>query len=161
MANNCSLIAYNKNREEHAMESWQLTSYPELDMVIRLAIAAFIGGIIGYERAKAGKAAGLRTNLLVCVGAALFTVVSIYGFGENGDPSRVAAGVVVGIGFLGAGTIIRQEKGVAGLTTAATIWAVAAIGLAVGAGLYVVAGVAAVIVPVALRFLPHHHPMSD
>jgi putative Mg2+ transporter-C (MgtC) family protein len=161
MANNCSLIAYNANREEHEMESWQLTNYPELDMVIRLVIAAFIGGVIGYERAKAGKAAGLRTNLLVCVGAALFTVISIYGFGENGDPSRVAAGVVVGIGFLGAGTILRQEKTVAGLTTAATIWSVAAIGLAVGAGLYVVAGVAAVLVPVALRFLPHHHPMSD
>ena len=143
------------------MESWQLTSYPEADMVIRLVIAAFIGGVIGYERAKAGKAAGLRTNLLVCLGAALFTVISIYGFAENGDPARVAAGVVVGIGFLGAGTILRQEKGVAGLTTAATIWAVAAIGLAVGAGLYVVAGVAAVIVPIALRLLPHHHPMSD
>lgn len=143
------------------MESWQLTSYPELDMVIRIVIAAFIGGVIGYERAKAGKPAGIRTHLLVCMGAALFTVISIWGFGEGGDPSRVAAGVVVGIGFLGAGTILRQEKGVAGLTTAATIWAVAAIGIAMGAGLYVVGAVAAGIVPIALRFLPHHHPLSD
>lgn len=143
------------------MESWQLTSYPELDMVIRIAIAAFIGGVIGYERARAQKPAGIRTHLLVCMGAALFTVISIWGFGEGGDPSRVAAGVVVGIGFLGAGTILRQEKGVAGLTTAATIWAVAAIGVAIGAGLYAVGAVAAVIVPIALRLLPHHHPSTD
>jgi putative Mg2+ transporter-C (MgtC) family protein len=143
------------------MESWQLTSYPELDMVIRLVIAAFLGAVIGYERARAKKPAGIRTHLLVCMGAALFTVISIYGFGENGDPSRVAAGVVVGIGFLGAGTILRQEKGVAGLTTAATIWAVAAIGVAMGAGLYVVGAVAAGLVPLALRFLPHHHPDTD
>ena len=143
------------------MESWQLTSYPELDMVIRLVIAAFLGAVIGYERARAKKPAGIRSHLLVCMGAALFTVISIYGFGENGDPSRVAAGVVVGIGFLGAGTILRQEKGVAGLTTAATIWAVAAIGVAMGAGLYVVGAVAAGLVPLALRFLPHHHPDTD
>jgi putative Mg2+ transporter-C (MgtC) family protein len=130
-------------------------------MVIRLVIAAFLGAVIGYERARAKKPAGIRTHLLVCMGAALFTVISIYGFGENGDPSRVAAGVVVGIGFLGAGTILRQEKGVAGLTTAATIWAVAAIGVAMGAGLYVVGAVAAGLVPLALRFLPHHHPDTD
>ena len=143
------------------MESWQLTSYPELDMVIRLVIAAFLGGVIGYERAHALKPAGIRTHLLVCVGAALFTIVSIYGFGENSDPSRVAAGVVVGIGFLGAGTILRQEKAVVGLTTAATVWAVAGIGLAIGTGLYVVGAVSAVIALIALRFLPHHHPYGD
>jgi putative Mg2+ transporter-C (MgtC) family protein len=143
------------------MESWQLVSNIQWEMVIRLVIAAFLGAVIGYERARAKKPAGIRTHLLVCMGAALFTVISIYGFGENGDPSRVAAGVVVGIGFLGAGTILRQEKGVAGLTTAATIWAVAAIGVAMGAGLYVVGAVAAGIVPLALRFLPHHHPDTD
>lgn len=143
------------------MESWQLVSNTELEMVIRLVIAAFLGGVIGYERAKAGKPAGLRTHLLVSLGAALFTVISVFAFGEGSDPSRVAAAVVVGIGFIGAGTILRQEKAVVGLTTAATIWAVAAIGIAIGAGLYVVGAVAAGIVPIALRFLPHHHPLSD
>jgi len=143
------------------MESWQLVSNAELEMVIRILIAAFLGAVIGYERARAKKPAGIRTHLMVCMGAALFTVISIWGFSENGDPSRVAAGVVVGVGFLGAGTILRQERGVAGLTTAATIWAVAAIGVAMGAGLYVVGAVTAAIVPLALRFLPHHHPDTD
>jgi putative Mg2+ transporter-C (MgtC) family protein len=143
------------------MESWELVSNAELEMVIRLVVAAFLGAVIGYERAHAKKPAGIRTHLLVCMGAALFTVISIYAFGGPADPSRVAAGVVVGIGFLGAGTILRQERGVAGLTTAATVWAVAAIGVAIGAGLYVVAAVAAVIIPIALRFLPHHHPDTD
>ena len=84
----------------------------------------------------------------------MFTVISIWGFAGNADPSRIAAGVVVGVGFLGAGTILRQERGVAGLTTAATIWAVAAVGVAIGAGLYVVGAVAAAFVPLALHFLP-------
>lgn len=133
------------------MEPWQLTPWDELDLVLRLLIAALMGGIIGYERERAEKPAGFRTHLLVCVGAALFTVVSVYGFSGLADPSRVAAGVVVGIGFLGAGTILRGEKGVVGLTTAATVWAVAAIGLTVGAGLYLAAVVTAVIVLIALR----------
>jgi len=135
------------------MEPWQLTPWVEIDMVLRLLIAAVIGGLIGYERWRAEKPAGLRTHLLVCTGAALFTIVSIYGFGDLSDPSRVAAGIVVGIGFLGAGTILRGEGIVVGLTTAATIWAVAAIGLAVGTGLYLVAVVTAVILFIALRFL--------
>jgi putative Mg2+ transporter-C (MgtC) family protein len=143
------------------MESWHIFSNPEQEMIIRLVIAAFLGAVIGYERAQAKKPAGIRTHLLVCMGAALFTVISIWGFAGNADPSRIAAGVVVGVGFLGAGTILRQERGVAGLTTAATIWAVAAVGVAIGAGLYAVGAVAAVIVPLALRFLPHHHPDTD
>ena len=143
------------------MGSWHIFSNPEQEMVIRIVIAAFLGAIIGYERARAKKPAGIRTHLLVCMGAALFTVISIWGFVGNADPSRIAAGVVVGVGFLGAGTILRQERGVAGLTTAATIWAVAAVGVAMGAGLYVVGAVAAVMVPLALRFLPHHHPDTD
>ena len=133
------------------MEPWQLTPWDELDLVLRLLIAALMGGIIGFERERAEKPAGFRTHLLVCVGAALFTAASIYGFSGLVDPSRVAAGVVVGIGFLGAGTILRGERGVIGLTTAATIWAVAAIGLAVGTGLYLAAIVTAVIVLIALR----------
>ena len=143
------------------MESWQIVSNNQWEMVIRLVIAAFLGAVIGYERARAKKPAGIRTHLMVCMGAALFTVISIWGFAGNADPSRIAAGVVVGVGFLGAGTILRQERGVAGLTTAATIWAVAAIGVAIGTGLYVVGAVAAGIVPLALRFLPHHHPDTD
>ena len=143
------------------MESWHIFANANQEMVIRIVIAAFVGGIIGYERARAKKAAGIRTHLLVCMGAALFTAISIWGFSGSADPSRLAAGVVVGVGFLGAGTILRQERGVAGLTTAAGIWAVAAIGVAIGAGLYVVGAVAAAIVPLALRFLPHHHPDTD
>ena len=127
----------------------------ELEMSLRLLLAAALGAIIGYQRERAGKPAGLRTHVLICVGAALFTVASIYGFGAAGDPARVAAGIVAGIGFLGAGAIIRGGEGiVAGLTTAATIWAVAGIGLAAGAGLYVVSALTTVIVLIIL-FLPH------
>jgi len=129
----------------------------ELQMVLRLLLAAGLGAAIGYQREKAGKPAGLRTHILICIGAALFTVASFYGFGPTADVSRVAAGVVVGVGFIGAGAIIRRDEGgiVAGLTTAATIWAVAAIGLAAGAGLYLVAGVTTAIA-LGVLFLPHH-----
>ena len=129
----------------------------ELQMVIRLLAAAGLGAAIGYQREKAGKPAGLRTHVLIAVGAALFTVASVYGFGPAGDMSRVAAGVVAGIGFIGAGAIIHRGAGdiVGGLTTAATIWAVAAIGLAAGAGLYLVAGVTTGVTLVVL-FLPRH-----
>jgi putative Mg2+ transporter-C (MgtC) family protein len=127
-----------------------------LDMVIRLLIAAFLGGAMGYEREQADKPAGLRTNILVCVGAALFTIASTHGFGGLSDPARVAAGIVVGIGFIGAGTIIRREAGVVtGLTTAATIWVVAGVGLAVGCGLYILAVVTAAITFLTLR-LPQY-----
>lgn len=123
----------------------------ELEMVLRLLLAVGLGAIIGLEREHARKPAGLRTHLLVCVGAALFTIASIYGFGEGADAARVAAGVVAGIGFLGAGTIISTRGGLlAGLTTAASIWAVAAIGLAAGAGLYIPATVATVIIVIIL-----------
>ena len=123
----------------------------DLEMVLRLLLAVVLGALIGLEREHAKKAAGLRTHLLVCVGAALFTIASIYGFGEGADAARVAAGVVAGIGFLGAGTIISTRGGLlAGLTTAASIWAVAAIGLAAGAGLYIPATVATVIIVIIL-----------
>ena len=127
----------------------------EVEMVLRLLLAVALGAIIGYQRERVGKPAGLRTHILICAGAALFTVASLYGFGAVADPARVAAGIVAGIGFLGAGAIIRREEGVvAGLTTAATIWAVAAIGLAAGAGLYLVSAVTTVIILIVL-FLPH------
>jgi putative Mg2+ transporter-C (MgtC) family protein len=127
----------------------------QLELVLRILLASALGAIIGYERERAGKPAGLRTHVLICVGAALFAVAGLVGFG-GGDPSRVAAGIVSGIGFLGAGAIIlrRQEHMISGLTTAATIWAVAGIGLAAGAGLYILAPVTTVIVLIIL-LLPH------
>ena len=127
----------------------------EVEMSLRLLLAAALGTIIGFQRERAGKQAGLRTHVLICLGAALFTIASLYGFGASSDPSRVAAGVVVGIGFLGAGVILRRTEGIlAGLTTAATIWAVAGIGLAAGAGLYLVSAVATALVLVVL-LIPH------
>jgi len=127
----------------------------EVEMVLRLLLATALGAIIGYQRERAGKSAGLRTHILICAGAALFTVASLYGFGAAADPARIAAGIVAGIGFLGAGAIIRRGEGaVAGLTTAATIWAVAAIGLAAGAGLYLVSAVTTAIILIVLC-LPH------
>ena len=124
----------------------------DLVMVLRLLLAGALGAAIGYERERADKPAGFRTHTLVCLGAALFTLASIYGFGLNNDPGRVAAGVVTGIGFLGAGTIIRRDGGLLqGLTTASSIWAVAAIGVAAGTGLYVLSGVATAIIVLILR----------
>ena len=122
---------------------------PNVDIVVRLVVAAVLGGAIGFERERNSWAAGLRTHMLVCVGACLVTIVSAFGFadalGEKNvvlDPSRVAAQVVSGIGFLGAGAILLRGEIVRGLTTAASLWAVAAVGLAIGGGLYV-AGIAA------------------
>ena len=126
-----------------------------IDMVLRLLLAAALGAVIGYQRERANKPAGLRTHILISLGSALFTVVSIFGFGDGVDVSRVAAGVVTGIGFLGAGAILHREGGIVeGLTTAATIWAVAAIGLAAGAGLYLLSAVTTAIILIIL-FLPH------
>ncbi|HEX3055115.1 MAG TPA: MgtC/SapB family protein [Gaiellaceae bacterium] len=112
-------------------------------VLLRLVIAAGLGGAIGFERELRERQAGLRTHLVVCVGSALFTLVSAYGFedfftatGTRIDPTRIAAQIVSGIGFLGAGAIIRQGLSVRGLTTAATLWLVAAIGMASGAGYY-------------------------
>jgi putative Mg2+ transporter-C (MgtC) family protein len=124
------------------------SSLPTLDwqeVLLRVALAAVLGGVLGLEREFREREAGLRTHLLVCVGSALFTIVSAYGFSEflrsgeavvRADPTRIAAQIVTGIGFLGAGAIIRQGLSIRGLTTAATLWVVAAIGLATGAGYY-------------------------
>ncbi|KXS40867.1 MULTISPECIES: MgtC/SapB family protein [unclassified Candidatus Frackibacter] len=108
---------------------------------MRLLLATLLGGLIGWERESNSRPAGFRTNILVCVGAALIMVVSIglyhlFQSSRAADPSRIAAQVVSGIGFLGAGTIIREGFSVKGLTTAASLWAVAGVGLAVGAGFY-------------------------
>ena len=121
----------------------------ELEIALRILMAAVLGGIIGYQRDKADKPAGIRTLVLIAFGSALFTVVSIEGFGA--DPARIAAGIVTGIGFLGAGSIIRRGEGIVeGLTTAATIWAAAGVGLAAGAGMYLISTVATVIIFVVL-----------
>lgn len=134
----------------------------ELEMVVRLVLAAFLGGLIGIERETLNKSAGFRTHTLVSVGACLVMIVSISIYiqfhpdgleGRNGDPARIAAQVVNGIGFLGAGTIIRSGTGVKGLTTAATLWVVAGLGLAVGAGVYFPAIVTTIIVMVSLVYL--------
>lgn len=108
---------------------------------MRLVLACILGGIIGLEREKRKRAAGLRTHILVCMGSSLIMMVSIFMFEKfKGstviDPGRIAAGVITGIGFLGAGTIIRSAQSVRGLTTAATIWVSAGIGLATGCGFY-------------------------
>lgn len=111
-----------------------------LDLMLKLGTAVLLGGAIGLERQIAGKPAGLRTNILICLGSALMMDLSINLAGADGrvgDPARLAAQVITGIGFLGAGTIMQAKGTITGLTSAATIWAVAAIGLSVGAGFYV------------------------
>jgi len=129
---------------------------PLLEAILRFLLAVALGTAVGYQRERAGKAAGMRTHILVSSGAALFTLVSIYGFsGGEADISRVAAGVVLGVGFIGAGVILRgqREEEVAGLTTAATIWVTAAIGLAAGAGMYLVSVIATAVI-VGILLLP-------
>jgi len=131
-----------------------------LEMALRLLLATALGGAIGLQRELSGKEAGLRTNMLIALGAALLTVLSIYAF-PGSDPSRLAAGIATGIGFIGAGVILHRSGGaVVGLTTAATIFAVAAIGIAAGAGIYLVSVVATVLVIVIL-LLPHIHKSND
>jgi putative Mg2+ transporter-C (MgtC) family protein len=142
------------------------------EVLLRLFVAAALGGAIGLERELRERQAGLRTHLIVSVGAALFTLVSAYGFTDWGvrvDPTRIAAQIVTGIGFLGAGAIIRQGLSVRGLTTAATLWLVAAIGMAAGAGYWegaLVATFGAIIMlgplrTVAYRFLTRFRPALD
>jgi putative Mg2+ transporter-C (MgtC) family protein len=126
-----------------------------LEMVLRLILAAVLGACIGYQRERAHKPAGLRTHALISLGSALFTVVSVFGFGSQGvDASRIAAGVVTGVGFIGAGVIFRGMRGdmVMGLTTAASIWVSAAVGLAAGAGMYIVAPVVTILTVLILFF---------
>ncbi len=125
----------------------------EMEMILRLLVAAALGFVIGLQREWKDKPAGVRTLPLISVGSALFAIISEMGF-VGGDPSRIASGIVTGIGFLGAGAILHRHGGVEGLTTAAAIWATAGIGLAVGAGLYLIAIVVAAITLIVL-FLPH------
>lgn len=120
----------------------------------RMLMACAMGGIVGWEREWRHKASGLRTNMLICMGAALFTILSVVLAGEAGtNKGQVASNIVQGIGFLGAGLILHTRNRVLGLTSAATVWVVAAIGMACGAGLYVVALIGTLIVYFALRFI--------
>jgi putative Mg2+ transporter-C (MgtC) family protein len=119
--------------------------------VISIILAAFLGAAIGLEREISGKAAGLRTNLLICLGAAVFTIISRQMVaGTDGEISRIAAQVVTGVGFLGAGAVIQDRRGVHGLTTAATIWLVASIGMACGAHYYELAVITTLIAIIVL-----------
>jgi putative Mg2+ transporter-C (MgtC) family protein len=124
----------------------------ELEMLGRLALAVALGGLVGLERQAHGRPAGLRTHILVCLGSALVMTVT-HSFGPNVDPGRAVAGIVTGVGFLGAGVIVKSREIVRGLTTAACIWFVAALGIIVGQGLYVVAAGSTAMALVILTFL--------
>lgn len=124
----------------------------DLEIILRILMSAFLGGIIGIQRERRDRPAGFRTHILVCIGATLFTVISLFPFEgvAYADPTRIISQIVVGIGFLGAGTIIRQGNIVFGLTTAASLWTVAGIGVAVGIGYYIPAVVVTAIVLLVL-----------
>ena len=127
-----------------------MTAIPETELIARLALAALLGYLIGLEREFAGQPAGERTHALASLGASIFALLSITAF-PGSDSARVAAGVVTGLGFLGAGMILRrEEREIHGLTTAAGIWAVGGIGLAIGAGEYLLGVISAVLVATIL-----------
>jgi putative Mg2+ transporter-C (MgtC) family protein len=135
---------------------------PHYEAVFQIFLAILYGGMVGYERERFKKGAGLRTNILICLGSTLITRVSIqmsvtYG-GVGADPGRIAAQIVSGIGFLGAGTIIQDRGSVRGLTTAASIWAVAGIGMAIGAGFYWDALIATIGILITLMYLTKFRP---
>jgi putative Mg2+ transporter-C (MgtC) family protein len=133
---------------------------PDVEVITRLLMAAGIGAVLGLEREWRMKTAGLRTNILIAVGSAIFTMMSrdlVAGL-PGADPSRIAAQIVTGIGFLGAGAILRTDSGVHGLTTAATVWVNAALGIAVGGGEYRLAIIGAIVTIVALLVL---HPIES
>jgi putative Mg2+ transporter-C (MgtC) family protein len=138
-----------------------MTPTPIVDVFLRLALAAGLGGVIGLEREYHRKPAGLRTNMLIALGSALFSVLSIEVGSGAGSPDRIAAQVITGIGFLGAGAIMRTGGDVHGLTTAATIWVNAAIGMAAGVGAFGVATGAAATTLVVLVVLPFIERLVD
>jgi putative Mg2+ transporter-C (MgtC) family protein len=142
--------------------AWDNPAVPlDVELALRLLGAAVLGGVVGLERETRDQPAGFRTHILVALGSCLFTLISAYGFGAvlaedsqaRFDPTRIAAQIVTGIGFLGAGAILRAGMSVRGLTTAASLWVVAAIGLAVGAGAYVLAAAATAVTLLALLVL--------
>src|ERR1700735_4658082 len=123
-------------------------------ILLKLLLAAFLGGLVGLERQLRRKPAGIRTNLMICFGAALFTILSYEMAGEvTGDHTRIAAQIITGIGFIGAGVVIRERGAVLGITSAATIFVIAAVGMACGAGMPVTAVFTALLLLVALVLL--------
>lgn len=125
------------------------------EILIRFLLAALWGGIVGLEREYRGKSAGFRTIIMISIGACFFTIMSKV-IGGDGNPDRIASNIVTGIGFLGAGVIFRGgESHVSGITTAATIWAVAAVGMGIGAGYYLAAASASVLIIFVLSILPY------
>jgi putative Mg2+ transporter-C (MgtC) family protein len=128
----------------------------QLELSLRILVAFVVGAVVGIERERRAKAAGLRTHMLVAGGSAIFTIASLtlFGGGEAGDRGRVAAQIVTGIGFLGAGAIIRSGASITGLTTAATIWVAAGLGMLAGGGAYLLALISAALTILALR-IPH------
>ena len=136
----------------------------QMEFLVRILLAGICGGIIGYERKSRNKEAGIRTHLIVASGAALIMIVSKYGFtdilGDKGialDPSRIAAQIVTGVGFLGAGMIFMRKNTISGLTTAAGIWATSAIGMAIGSGLYALGILTAVLIVFVQIILHRNH----
>ena len=127
----------------------------DAELVQRLLTAAFLGSVLGFERELRQKSAGLRTNILIAIGSALFTLMSyeIAGDSQTGDPGRLAAQIVTGIGFLGAGAIMRTDGGIHGLTTAATVWVNAAVGVAAGGGEFHLAIIATTVTVAVLLVL--------
>ncbi len=146
-----------------------LTIYDNLEFLIRILLSCALGILIGYERAKRLKEAGVRTHCIVAVAAATFMILSKYCFSDLGldamgakvaDPGRLAAQVVSGISFLGAGVIFKSNGGIKGLTTAAGMWATAAVGMAIGAGMYWL-GIVATAVLILVQFVFHRHPIGS
>lgn len=147
------------------MDAWidtQLSFSVELLILVRVVLSAALGFILGFERELFKRSAGLRTHILVCIASCLIMLVSIYGF-DSGDPARLAAQAVSGIGFLGAGAIIKGDKGITGITTAATIWMSAMIGLSCGNGFYfgaILTTVCALLILTVLRRVEHNLTFS-
>ena len=129
----------------------------DLELMARVLLSFGLGAVLGLERERTGRPAGLRTHMLVCAGSVCFTIAGIHGFAGpptgNRDPARVAAQIVSGVGFLGAGTIFRDQSTIRGLTTAASIWLVAAIGMLIGTGLYALAIFATILGYATLEWL--------
>jgi putative Mg2+ transporter-C (MgtC) family protein len=125
----------------------------DLEILIRFLLAALWGSVVGAEREYRGKAAGFRTNIMISVGACFFTIMSVQ-LGGSISTDRIASNIVTGIGFLGAGVIFRAENRVNGITTAATIWAVAAVGMGIGGGYYFVSSCASILILIVLAVLP-------
>ncbi|MBO9562855.1 MAG: MgtC/SapB family protein [Niastella sp.] len=132
----------------------------ELEMLVRFLLAALWGGIVGAEREYRSKSAGFRTMIMISLGACFFTMMSM-AIGSGNNPDRIASNIVTGIGFLGAGVIFKGDNRVNGITTAASIWAVAAVGMGIGAGYYWAAGSISIIILLVLSVLPHLENVID